>query len=270
MKKEIFRLSDLKRLNDFQRNDVYFVSNKTIHKKDFSECSIRQVNFSNCIFNWTGFPCTKCEDLTFENCILQNTHFTDSELGNFIFNNCQLTNISFAGSDLMDFAFINCQLTNVGFSVGELSELQFENSQLQEICFSGNLLDNITIKNSTLENIRFESVTVYKEDYNNGVLIANRIPINNLNVSRYTEFFKLEEKSEISVLDNELLTYQATNELQQDIEKTYMQFQEAIPIENFNTQAYEHLINQSFNGLIISIGLTILFILFISAHKTWN
>ena len=46
------------------------------------------------------------------------------------------------------------------------------------------------------------------------------------------------------------------------VNNCYVKFQEAIPIENFNTQAYEHLINQSFNGLIISIGLTILFILF--------
>ena len=162
----------------------------------------------------------------------------------------------------MDFAFINCQLTNVGFSVGELSELQFDNSQLQNIRFSGNLFDNITIKNSTLENIRFNGVKVYKETYDNGVLIANRIPINNFNVSRYTEFFKLEEKSEILVLDNELLTYQATNELQQDREKTYIQLQEAFPIGNFNTQTYDHLINQSFKGLIISIALNVLFILF--------
>ena len=86
--KEIYRLNDLKRLSDFQRNDVYFISNKTIDKKAFPECSIRQVNFSNCIFAWTSFACTQCADLIFENCILHNTHFLDSELDNFIFNNC--------------------------------------------------------------------------------------------------------------------------------------------------------------------------------------
>ena len=84
--KEIYRLSE------FERGDFYFLSNKivlnqTIHQKDFSEFSIRQVNFSNCIFDWTSFPCTKCEDLTFEGCILQNASFKKSELENFIWEN---------------------------------------------------------------------------------------------------------------------------------------------------------------------------------------
>lgn len=42
----------------------------------------------------------------------------------------------------------------------------------------------------------------------------------------------------------------------------YVQFQEAFPIKNLDSQAYDHLINQSFKGLIISLGLNILFILF--------
>ena len=103
--KEIYRLSE------FERGDFYSLSNKIvlnqiIHQKDFSECNIRQVDFSNCIFDGTCFPWTKCEDLTFERCILKNASFKKSELENFIFKNCQLTNINFARSDLMDFDFI--------------------------------------------------------------------------------------------------------------------------------------------------------------------
>ena len=178
------------RLSEFERGDFYSLSNKivlnqTINKKDFSECSIRQVKFSNCIFDWTSFPCTKCEDLTFERCILQNASFKKSELENFIFNNCQLTNINFARSDLMNFDFINCKLNDVYFSAGQLTDLKIDNSQLQDVWFSGSLLDNVKIKNSTLEKIRFDGAEVYKETYKNGVLITNRTPIND-----YTSFLK--------------------------------------------------------------------------------
>ena len=171
------------RLSEFERGDFYSLSNKivlnqTIHKKDFSEFFIRQVNFSNCIFDWTSFPCTKCEDLTFERCILQNASFKKSELENCIFKNCQLTNINFARSDLMDFDFINCKLENVDFSAGELMDLKFYNSQLQDVYFLGSLLDNVKIKHSTLETIRFDGSEVYKEIYKNGELIAIRTPIN--------------------------------------------------------------------------------------------
>lgn len=83
-------MKEIYNLNEFKRGDFYSLSNKivvnqTIHKKDFSECSIRHVNFSNCIFDWTNFPFTKCKDLTFESCIFQNVNFKKSELENFIF-----------------------------------------------------------------------------------------------------------------------------------------------------------------------------------------
>ena len=47
------------------------------------------------------------------------------------------------------------------------------------------------------------------------------------------------------------------------VNNSYVQLQEAFPIGNLNTQVYEHLINQSFKGLISSIGLTILFNIYI-------
>ena len=47
-------------LSEFKRGDFYLLSNKiilnqTIRQKDFSECSIHRVNFSNCIFDWDSF-----------------------------------------------------------------------------------------------------------------------------------------------------------------------------------------------------------------------
>ena len=111
---------------------------------------------------------------------MQNASFKKSELENFIFNNCQLTNINFARSD-----FINCKLNAVYFSAGQLTDLKIDNSQLQDVWFSGSLLDNVKIKNSTLEKIRFDGAEVYKETYQNGVLITNRTPIND-----YSSFLK--------------------------------------------------------------------------------
>ena len=182
--KEIYRLSE------FQLGDFYFLSNKIvlnqiIRQKDFSECYIRQVNFSNCIFDWTSFPGTNCEDLTFERCILKNASFKKSELDNCIFKNCQLTNIDFDRSYLMDFDFINCKLNDVSFCAGELSNFKFDNSQLQDVWFSGSLLDNVKIKNSTLEKISFNQATAYKEIYENGILTAKRILIKD-----YASFLK--------------------------------------------------------------------------------
>jgi uncharacterized protein YjbI with pentapeptide repeats len=97
--KEIYNLSA------FKRGDFYLLSNKivlnqTICEKDFSECAIRQVNFSNCIFDRTSFLCTMCE--------------------NFTFQNCQLT--------CTDFGFINCKLNSVSFNAGELTDLKFDNT----------------------------------------------------------------------------------------------------------------------------------------------
>ena len=163
-------MKEIYRLNEYKHGDFYRLSNKIvldqiIYQKDFSECSIHQVNFSNCIFTWTSFPCTKCEDLTFEQCILKNTHFTDSELENFIFNNCQLTDIEFSTSDSMGFDFINCKLKNVHFNIEDLTDFKFDNCQLQDVSFLGSLLDNITIKNSTLEKVKFASTKVDKRSY---------------------------------------------------------------------------------------------------------
>ena len=72
--KEIYKLSE------FEHGDFYVLSNKIvsdeiIRKKNFSECSIRQVDFSNCTFDSTSFPCSKCEYLTFKNCIFQSVNF---------------------------------------------------------------------------------------------------------------------------------------------------------------------------------------------------
>ena len=49
-------MKEFYKLSEFERGDFYYFSNKivlnqTIHQKDFSKCSIHQINFSNCIFD---------------------------------------------------------------------------------------------------------------------------------------------------------------------------------------------------------------------------
>jgi uncharacterized protein YjbI with pentapeptide repeats len=138
--KEIYKLSE------FERGDFYPFSNKiilneTIRQKDFSEYSMRQVDFSNCIFDCTSFPSTKCEDLTFESCIFQNVGFKDSELENFIFQNCQLIGTYFSGSDLMDFGFINCSFPASLINYQTNHELQVKLRIIQ--CMSTNSLEKV-------------------------------------------------------------------------------------------------------------------------------
>lgn len=170
-------------LTKFKRGDFYRLSNKiilnqTICQKDFSECSILQTNFLNCIFDSVGFPCTNCESLTFENCTLTSISFKKSELEAFRFRNCQLNGIDFDRSYLLEFDFIDCIVNYVSFSAEELTDLKFYNSQLHNVSFSGSLLDNVTIKNSTLKKIDFLGAESYKEISINGKLIPNPSPIN--------------------------------------------------------------------------------------------
>jgi uncharacterized protein YjbI with pentapeptide repeats len=75
--KEIHNLSAFKR-GDFYLSSNKIVLNQTICEKDFSECAIHQVNFSNCIFDRNSFLCTMCENLTFESCVFQNVNFKKS------------------------------------------------------------------------------------------------------------------------------------------------------------------------------------------------
>nr|UVG41924.1 hypothetical protein [Navicula tsukamotoi] len=97
----------------------------------------------------------------------------------------------------MNFDFINCKLNDVYFNAGQLTDLQFDNSQLQNVSYSGSLLDNVKIKNSTLEKIRFDGAEVEKETYENGILIINRIPIND-----YSSFLKEITLSELGNFTN--------------------------------------------------------------------
>jgi len=63
-------LKEIYNLSEFEQGDFYLLLNKivlneTIRQRDFSECSVCQVNFSNCIFDLTSFLSTKCENFIF-------------------------------------------------------------------------------------------------------------------------------------------------------------------------------------------------------------
>lgn len=59
---------------------------------NFSRCSkfLFEVNFSNCIINFSSFYAVKLKNTNFNACIMQEVDFTDADLTNVSFHDCDL------------------------------------------------------------------------------------------------------------------------------------------------------------------------------------
>ena len=76
-------------------------------------------------------------------------------------------------------------MDNLFLNESELSDFEFDKTQLIKVSFDGSSIDNVKMKNSTLEEITFYGTEVYKEVWKEGILIAERIPIED-----YSSFLK--------------------------------------------------------------------------------
>lgn len=108
---------------------------------DFSDCTLIDIDFENCVFEACNFsvcrPVGCCfTDVVFQECKLTGMEF--SVCKNFLsfrFEKCLLQYTTFFGLQLQKTRFTNCELKECNFGEANLSGAVFENCDLTDTIF---------------------------------------------------------------------------------------------------------------------------------------
>jgi fluoroquinolone resistance protein len=147
------------------------IESKTFDTIDYSEKSLANTIYTNCIFNYCNFSKTDISYATFEDCIFNTCIFSETlvnntKFKNIIFNETKMMGFNFTNCKefLFELVFKNCPLDYAIFMDKKMRNTIFTNCSLKEVDFSRSDLTMASFSNCNLENAIFDNTILEKAD----------------------------------------------------------------------------------------------------------
>ena len=148
------------------------IEDKTFDNIDFTEKSLANNIYTNCVFNDCNFSKTDISYASFEDCIFnicifsetivnltrfKNIIFNETKMMGFHFNNCK--------EFLFELSFKNCQLDYTIFFEKKMRNTVFIDCSLKEVDFTKADLTMATFANCDLQDATFDDTILEKADF---------------------------------------------------------------------------------------------------------
>jgi fluoroquinolone resistance protein len=152
------------------------IEDKTYDNIDFTEVSLAQSIFINCVFTFCTFiksdlSYTNFEDCTFNTCIFSETIVNSTRFKNVLFNETKMMGFNFSNCKefLFELIFKNCPLDYAIFIDKKMRNTIFEYCSLKEVDFTKADLTMTTFGNCDLQNAIFEETILEKADFRTAI-----------------------------------------------------------------------------------------------------
>ncbi len=152
------------------------IEDRTFDNIDYTNKSLANTIYTNCVFNYCNFTKTDIsyasfEDCTFNICIFsettvnltrfKNVFFNETKMMGFHFNNCK--------EFLFELRFKNCPLDYASFFEKKMRNTFFTDCSLKEVDFAKADLTMATFANSDLQDAIFDETILEKADFRTAI-----------------------------------------------------------------------------------------------------
>jgi fluoroquinolone resistance protein len=148
------------------------IEDKTFDKIDFTEKSLANKIYTNCIFSYCNFTktdlsYTSFEDCTFNICIFSETIVNLTRYKNVVFNETKMMGFNFTNCKefLFELSFKNCPLDYALFTDKKMRNTIFTDCILKEADFTNSDLAMATFTNCDLQGAIFDNTILEKADF---------------------------------------------------------------------------------------------------------
>jgi fluoroquinolone resistance protein len=147
------------------------IEDKTFDNIDFTQKSLANNIYTNCVFNYCNFIKTDIsyasfEDCTFNICIFSETIVNLTRFKNVIFNETKMMGFHFNNCKefLFELTFKNCPLDYASFFEKKMRNTIFTDCSLKEVDFAKADLTSATFTNCDLQDAVFDDTILEKAD----------------------------------------------------------------------------------------------------------
>jgi fluoroquinolone resistance protein len=152
------------------------IEDKTFDKIDYTEKSLANAIYTNCVFSYCNFTKTDLsyasfEDCTFNICIFSETTVNLTRLKNIIFNETKMMGFNFTNCKefLFELSFKNCPLDYASFFEKKMRNTIFTDCSLKEVDFTKADLTMATFTNCDLQDAIFDDSILEKADFRSAI-----------------------------------------------------------------------------------------------------